>query len=447
MNDIVLELGAALLSLYLLLYSLTVRRALYRPFPRGLKAVLQCQHCIFLAALGTLCLTSLSSVATGVAQSLHAPVVLFVCLHTLRHLLRSLIYPLLLCYILNLCGKEQVLTSRRWPAFCLPLLLGTLVLLTNPLTQLCFSVDKDLGISHNALFWVPYAASGCYIALALGYFLRAKTTLSLMDRVSALVLVLVAASGILIQAIWSVLVELFFESVALFGVMAALEHDDDVSEKSMSDRFRGRAVVALMLTFLMVMVMNITLILNLTTSQSNQIGNTQLDVIRSDLEDTIKEAETSMLRVSMDIQELIDADASREDLARFLDARRISFLSHEDFLNVYIGGRDWHIVPGFDAPADFHASERVWYIGAVEHAGDVYITEPYKDADTGDMCFTVSTALSDGETVVGMDLNFSKAQESILRMTEGTDRTAMIVTSGGLIAGYSDMSLVGERAE
>ena len=63
------------------------------------------------------------------------------------------------------------------------------------------------------------------------------------------------------------------------------------------------------------------------------------------------------------------------------------------------------------------------------------------------MCFTVSTLLSDGETVVGMDLNFSEAQVSILRMTQNNGQTAMIVTSGGLIVGYTDMSLVGERAD
>ena len=63
------------------------------------------------------------------------------------------------------------------------------------------------------------------------------------------------------------------------------------------------------------------------------------------------------------------------------------------------------------------------------------------------MCFFVAVLLSDGETVVGMDLNFSKAQESIRRMTEDSDRTAMIVTSGGMIAGYTDMSLVGARAD
>ncbi len=104
-------------------------------------------------------------------------------------------------------------------------------------------------------------------------------------------------------------------------------------------------------------------------------------------------------------------------------------------------------MPDFIGPEDFHAAERLWYIGAHDRPGAVYISEPYMDANGQGMCFTVSTLLSDGETVVGMDLNFSKAQESILRMTQGRDSSAMIVTSGGLIAGYTDMSLVGERAD
>ena len=116
-------------------------------------------------------------------------------------------------------------------------------------------------------------------------------------------------------------------------------------------------------------------------------------------------------------------------------------------MNVYIAGADWHIVPDFNAPEGFHAAEQVWYIGEQDCPGEVFISEPYLDANGGGMCFTVSTLLSDGETVVGMDLNFSEAQQSILRMTQGRGQTAMIVTSGGLIAGYTDMSLVGERAD
>ncbi len=62
------------------------------------------------------------------------------------------------------------------------------------------------------------------------------------------------------------------------------------------------------------------------------------------------------------------------------------------------------------------------------------------------MCFTISTLLTDGKTVVAMDLNFSKVQESIQEMTTDRDKTAMIVTDSGLIVGYTDMSLVGESA-
>ena len=46
-----------------------------------------------------------------------------------------------------------------------------------------------------------------------------------------------------------------------------------------------------------------------------------------------------------------------------------------------------------------------------------------------------------------MNLNFSKVQESIREMTTEEDETAMIITDSGLIVGYTDMSLVGERAD
>lgn len=205
--------------------------------------------------------------------------------------------------------------------------------------------------------------------------------------------------------------------------------------------------LAVGLTLLAVIAMNVTLILNFSNAQSEEIGNTQLDVIRSDLQETITEAETGVLYVVMGAEQLMEAGASREALAEYFNAQRDKYRASDSFLNVYIAGRDWHIVPDFNAPEGFHAAERVWYIGAQDCPGEVYISEPYMDANGQGMCFTMSTLLSDGETVVGMDLNFSKAQESILRMTQGKDRTAMIVTSGGMIAGYTDMSLVGERAD
>lgn len=126
MNDLILEFGAALLSLYFLLYSLTVRRHLYEPRPKGLVSTLQNQHWAFLAGLGTVSIASLTSVAVGLGQHLHCSAGLFVVLHILRHLFRSLLYPLLLCYTLDLCGRQEALKSKKGLLFCLPLLLAPL---------------------------------------------------------------------------------------------------------------------------------------------------------------------------------------------------------------------------------------------------------------------------------------------------------------------------------
>lgn len=54
-----------------------------------------------------------------------------------------------------------------------------------------------------------------------------------------------------------------------------------------------------------VIALNVVLILRLSRAQSDELGNTQLDVIRSDLEDTITEAETDVLRVAMGAEQLM----------------------------------------------------------------------------------------------------------------------------------------------
>ena len=61
------------------------------------------------------------------------------------------------------------------------------------------------------------------------------------------------------------------------------------------------------------------------------------------------------------------------------------------------------------------------------------------------MCFTISKMLSDNNTVVALDFTFSDMQKSILKMTDNSDSTALIVNKNGMIIGYTDMSLVGEN--
>ena len=77
--------------------------------------------------------------------------------------------------------------------------------------------------------------------------------------------------------------------------------------------------------------------------------------------------------------------------------------------------------------------------------GEPYISSVYQDAFTDGMCFTVSKLLDDGETIVGIDYSMSAIQAYIEKMNSMDYGQAMIVNRDGLIVGYSDPALVGER--
>ena len=206
-------------------------------------------------------------------------------------------------------------------------------------------------------------------------------------------------------------------------------------------------IISITLIFLFVIAMNVRLIYHMTSNQAENIGQTQLEVIRGDFQGIIYQAEGSTLRVAMEAEQLLRAKTPFKDLEKFFDKRKREQknITGGTCFNTYIAGKDWTIIPDFDMPPDYHAPERLWYKGAVESQGKTYITEPYIDAMTGMMCYTISKMLEDKQTVVALDFNFSEVQYFIRKMSKAKDRTALIVTDGGLIIGYNDMSLVGEK--
>ena len=208
------------------------------------------------------------------------------------------------------------------------------------------------------------------------------------------------------------------------------------------------AVIAVItVIFLIVIVMNDRLMFQMTADQTEEIGQMQLEVIRSDFQDTLQTAEGTTLRMAMEAQQLLKNNTPRGDIEKYFYKRKREQreLTGGVCFNVYIAGKDWAIIPDFDMPADYHAQERLWYKGAAENPGKVYISEPYIDAMTGVMCYTMSKMLPDNETVVATDFNFSEVQYMIKRMNELGNRESLIVTKGGMIIGYSDMDLIGQK--
>ena len=206
----------------------------------------------------------------------------------------------------------------------------------------------------------------------------------------------------------------------------------------------------LVLFFLLIIGMNTSMVTRMMTEQTDQIGQKQLESIKNDLESNMSSAENVLIRVAGGAEQILGSKHTMDQLEEYIVWQKNAQLesSGGTNFNVYIAGQGWEIIPDFDIPEDYHATERSWYVGAVQSKGDIYITDPYVDKMTGEMCYTMSVLLSDGETVVSMDFTLSRIQQSIKRMEDSAETSsdrALIVTKEGLIVGYNDMSYVGEK--
>lgn len=207
---------------------------------------------------------------------------------------------------------------------------------------------------------------------------------------------------------------------------------------------KNTGVIILVASLLLsVTFMDIWMVFEQTRQQTKDSGIYQLESISGELESTINDAENLTMELAIASREYI---GDKEALEAFIYNKKDELLEGENgAFNVFIAGTDWAIIPDFDMPEDFVTTERVWYTGAMKSGGKTYVTPPYQDAMTGNICYTVSVMLGDGDTVLGVDYTMENIQAHIAQMYEAGSSYAVIVTDEGTIAGCSDESLIGKK--
>ncbi|MCR4922448.1 MAG: response regulator [Lachnospiraceae bacterium] len=187
---------------------------------------------------------------------------------------------------------------------------------------------------------------------------------------------------------------------------------------------------------------DIWILFDQTRSQIKQSGEYQLESVSGKLEATISEAENLTMRMAIKSREYLD---DKEALKKFIyDQKREIIRENSGAFNLYIAGEDFCIIPDFVIPKDYEVTERVWYKGAIRNQGRTYVSSPYQDAMTGDICYSVSVMLKNGEAVLGVDYTLENINEYISQMADGAVN-AVIVTDEGVIAGAFDEKLIGKK--
>ncbi|MCR4690700.1 MAG: response regulator [Lachnospiraceae bacterium] len=446
MNEIILEVSAFLITCFCLTVSLREKKPVYLPMPKRFVDKLRDQHSVFLMLLIVLIISCFSSVlcVVGMEFGTRANQTVLYILNEIYFLFHNILSFLAVLYVMDVVVGTKTRPDRFFLLFLIPLFAGEILVVANPFSRMVFYFDEYNVYHRGSMMWLVYLVAAFYIAVGFVELMKNRKNLPVTDRHALFLLAVIAVMGVVLQAIWSVTVELFFEAVVFLGFMELAEDRRKNYRRTDSKKNDFRVVLVIVLTFFTVISANVILIYNMMTTQTKQIGDVQIDNIKGDLQEMISETQSEVLKFGLGLEKRIGQDSSKEDLEEYI-RREKEAKSNDTCINVYAACSKWSIIPDFDMPDDYHATERIWYLGAKEHSGEVYITEPYVDAYTGSLCITASTLLSDNDTVVAMDFNLAGIRRSIAQMNNKQEQIAMIVTEGGTIVGHSDMELAGRQ--
>nr|WP_261826705.1 methyl-accepting chemotaxis protein [Clostridium sp. TW13] len=125
--------------------------------------------------------------------------------------------------------------------------------------------------------------------------------------------------------------------------------------------------------------------------------------------------------------------------------------SNKDILDTYYGTNSgkFFIYPQTKMPEGYDARQRSWYKQALEHKGDVIITQPYKDAATGEMVIGIARVVEkNGQVVgvVGVDCSLSTLAKRIATKKIGNSGYVYISTADGIVLAHPKSSIINTDA-
>ncbi len=173
--------------------------------------------------------------------------------------------------------------------------------------------------------------------------------------------------------------------------------------KSLIEKNFQQILIVFVAFFLMVSV-SYFYVSRIVQNQVYQLGEETMNTIETAVSASLTEAELLFSVMAESVEKLVHDGATNEEILKYLQRMDKEYssgnVSMPDFMKTYgyfggefLDGSGW--IPG----EDYEPTERPWYIGAAQKAEDIFFSEPYVDAETGEMCISFSKRIADGEGI------------------------------------------------
>ena len=123
--------------------------------------------------------------------------------------------------------------------------------------------------------------------------------------------------------------------------------------------------------------------------------------------------------------------------------------TYPDLYNVYMATEDKHmyLYPDQTLPDGYDPTSRGWYTGA-KSSKDLYVSQPYVDAGTGAVVYTVSAPIIDASGtflgVFALDVSMNQLAESLNNISVGLTGYPILVDGDGLVLTHRETSYINE---
>ncbi len=123
-------------------------------------------------------------------------------------------------------------------------------------------------------------------------------------------------------------------------------------------------------------------------------------------------------------------------------------LTDDNIINVYIATTegDLYLNPETELPEGFDPRKSEWYTQAANNVNELMLSDPYTDTGTGELVTTMSKAIVNNGTLVGVagiDIHLSSMAESLKDIKIGNSGYTYIVDKNGILISHPNPELIG----
>lgn len=150
----------------------------------------------------------------------------------------------------------------------------------------------------------------------------------------------------------------------------------------------------------------------------------------------------------VNVEYMMKNGASSEDILDFLlnQSEEYSSEMDENFTGIYgLFNGEYLDGIGWIPEDDYEPKSRPWYTAAMEGNGEPVVVSPYLDAQTNSIMISVSQMMSDGESVISLDIVMDEMQDFAENINLNGNGYGFIVDGNGLVVAHSDENEKGKN--